>query len=78
MSKLGDTMKMQKALGTVFMNHQKLPGFINDVKNKGFCEGMEIAVAIRYPDGTEYKSGIRVKQSDIDALSELKGMGPNA
>lgn len=78
MSKIGDTMKVQKALGTVFMNHQKLPGFINDVKNKGMCEGMEIAVAIRYPDGTEHKTGIRVKQSDIDALSELKGMNPNA
>lgn len=77
MSKIGDKFKMQKALASVFMNHQKLPGFINDVKNKGMCEGMEVAVAIRYPDGTEYKTGIRVKQSDIDALEELKGMAPN-
>ena len=76
MGKLGDTIKVQKALGAVFMNHQKLPGFISDVRGKGICEGTEIAIAVRYPDGTEYKTGLRVKQSDIDALADLKGMSP--
>ena len=57
------------------MTHPKMPGFINNVKYKGFCEGQEIAIAIRYPDGTEYKTGIRVQASDLELLETLKSMG---
>lgn len=54
--------------------HPRVPAFINDVKNKGFCEGQEIAVAIRYPDGTEYKTGIAVRKEDLALLEMLKGL----
>ena len=42
--------------------------------NKGFCEGQEIAVAIRYPDGSEFKTGIRVRAEDLALLEMLKGL----
>ncbi|MBQ7246277.1 MAG: hypothetical protein IJS33_05105 [Firmicutes bacterium] len=54
--------------------HPKVPKFIDDVKNKGFCEGQEIAIAIRYPDGTEHKTGIRVRAEDLALLEMLKGL----
>ena len=54
--------------------HPKVPGFIDDVKNKGFCEGQEIAIAARYPDGVEYKTGIRVRAEDLALLDMLKNL----
>ena len=48
--------------------------FIDDVNSKGFCADQEIAVAVRYPDGTEYKTGIRVTESDLQLLNMLKGL----
>ena len=52
-------------------NHPKVPPFLNGVRSKGAQEGMEIAVAVRYPDGTEYKTGVRLTGSDLEALSTL-------
>lgn len=71
---IGAIFKAKKAWATVTGNHPKLEPFIENVKNKGVAEGMEIAVAIRWPDGTEHKAGIRLKDSDIEALSSLKGL----
>ena len=46
-------------------NHPKVPEFIKNVGSREFCEGQEIAIAIRYPDGTEFKTGIRLRESDL-------------
>jgi len=69
-------MALKGALDSISSAHPKLPGFIQDVRSKGFEAGQEIAVAVRYPDGTEYKCGIRVQPSDLEALETLKGMKP--
>ena len=53
-------------------NHPKVPEALAQIKEKGFCEGQEIAIAIRYPDGTEVKTGIRVKNSDLNLLNTIK------
>lgn len=52
-------------------NHPKVSEFTNNVRSKGFCEGQEIAIAVRYPDGTEFKTGIRVQASDLEFLRTL-------
>ena len=57
-------------------NHPKVPEFIEEVRQKGACEGQEIAIAIRYPDGTEIKTGIRVQDSDLEFLETLKSILP--
>lgn len=67
-------MAAKQAKAKFMANHPKVESFINDVNNKGFCEGQEIAVAVRYPDGTEYKTGIRVTESDLQLLNMLKGL----
>ena len=74
MAGMGRIFRMQQAWSTFKQNHPKVPVFMNNVQNKGFCEDMEIAIAVRYPDGEEFKSGIRVTQSDLELLNMLKSM----
>lgn len=71
----GALFKLRQAWAKFSANHPKVPGFVSDVSGKGFCEGQEIAIAIRYPDGTEYKTGIRVQESDLELLETLKKLG---
>ena len=52
-------------------SHPKFPAFVDAVKSHGFMEGSEIAIAIRHPDGSEQKTGIRVKASDLELLKML-------
>ncbi len=66
--------KVMQAKDTFMRNHPKMERFIGNVQAKGFCENQEIAVAVRYPDGTEYKTGIRVTQSDLELLNALKNI----
>lgn len=71
---IGAAFKAKKVWETVSNNHPKIEGFIQDMRSSGIVENMEIAVAVRYPDGTEHKAGIRLTASDIEALSSLKGL----
>ncbi len=70
----GAMLKLRGAWQHFNENHPKAVEFGNEVGSKGFCEGQEIAVAVRYPDGTEYKTGIRVQASDLELLEIVKGM----
>ena len=67
-------MKLRPMLDAFKGNHPKMAETVANVRGKGFCEGQEIAIAVRYPDGTEYKAGIRVTQEDLQLLNGLKGM----
>lgn len=67
-------MRAKQAKEEFIGNHPKVEEFMDDVKAKGFEEGQEIAVAIRYPDGTEMKTGIRVTESDLELLNMLNSM----
>jgi len=69
---LSALLKLKQAWSVFAGNHPKVPPFIEDVRRKGFCEGQEIAIAIRYPDGTQYKTGIRLQASDLELLNSLK------
>ena len=70
----GALLKLKQAWDKFSSNHPKFPGFVENVKNKAACENMEIAIAVRDPDGTEYKTGIKVKQSDLELLEVLKSL----
>lgn len=69
---IGAMFKAKDAWAKFTANHPKVPGFIDSVRSKGFVEGQEIAIAVRYPDGTEFKTGIRVQKSDLDLLDIVK------
>lgn len=66
--------KAMQAKDKFMSNHPKMEQFLNNVQAKGFCEKQEIAVAVRYPDGTEYKTGLWVTQSDLELLNALKNL----
>lgn len=63
--------KAKKARETFMNNHPKVQPFLDEIQEKGLCEDAEIAIAVRYPDGTEYKTGIRVTESDLEMLEML-------
>lgn len=71
---IGALFKAKEAWRNFTQTHPRVPGFLESVKNKGFEEGQEIAIAIRYPDGTEFKTGIRVQKSDLALLDLVKSM----
>ena len=55
--------------------HPKVPKFMKQIREKGFEPGQEIAIAVRYPDGTELKTGIRVQESDMELLELARTFG---
>ena len=74
MMDFGALMKVKQAWGRFSNNHPKVQPFINDIKRKGAVPGQEIAIAVRYPDGTEYKTGIRVQQDDLELLNIISNL----
>lgn len=69
---LESMFRARQAWGVFKRNHPKVPVFMDAVQARGYCEGMEIAVAVRYPDGEEHKTGIRVTAEDMEMLGMLK------
>ncbi|MBP3815585.1 MAG: hypothetical protein J6H21_01815 [Firmicutes bacterium] len=69
---IGAMFKIKDAWGKFTANHPRIPGFLDSIKDKGFVEGQEIAIAVRYPDGTEFKTGIKVQKTDLDLLDLVK------
>jgi hypothetical protein len=46
--------------------------FIDDLSSRDPEPGQEVAIAVRYPDGTEYKTGVKVTEDDLQLLSMLR------
>jgi len=78
MMDFGAIMQLQNLWRNFQAQHPRVPAFLSGVQSKGFCEGQEIAIAVRYPDGTEYKTGIRVTQEDLAMLNTLRNLAQNA
>ena len=54
--------------------HPKINDFLYCLKGKDIVEGQEIAIAIRYPDGSEVKTGIRLNKDDLEFLETVKNL----
>ena len=72
--KLEQMLRARQAWNVFKRNHPKVPVFMDNVNRRGYEEGMEIAIAVRYPDGEEFKSGIRVNASDMEMLGLMQSM----
>ena len=72
---IGSLMKLGSAWNTFKSNHPRFPSFLAAIKDKGISEGMTIDITVNYPDGTSLKSGIKVRQSDLDLLGTLSDIG---
>ena len=71
-------MKIKQSYNRFLANHPKVAPFLAGVKGKGFEVGQEIAIEIRYPDGTEFKTGIRVTEEDLEFLETAKNLANSA
>ena len=64
-------LMMKQAWGTFRNNHPKFPDFLRTVKKRGISEGTEVLISVTYPDGQNFKAGLKLKQSDIELLNSL-------
>ena len=67
-------MKMMKAKNTFTENHPKFVAFLG----AAFCGGMEedtiIEITVQKPGQNKMTSNLKVKQSDLELLAELKNL----
>jgi len=69
---IGLLLKGKKAWEKFTAAHPQFPAFLNDVKKHGVPEGTMVDIRLRYPDGTELKAGLCVKQSDLELIQMLR------
>lgn len=62
----------RQAWNTFKQNHPEFPKFLNYLKNKGVPEGTVIDINVKYPDGQNVHSEIKVKASDVELLKMLE------
>ena len=65
-------MAMSQSKEKFMANHPQVQPFLDNVNSRQPEVGQEVAIAVRYPDGTEYKTGIRVRPEDLELLNMLK------
>ena len=65
----------RQAWKTFTENHPRFPEFLRALRERGICEDTLIEITVRYPDGGELRSGVKVKTSDLELLQTLENMG---
>ena len=65
-------MALNQSKEKFMANHPQVQPFLDDVNRREPEVGQEVAIAVRYPDGTEYKTGVRVTEGDLDLLNTLR------
>lgn len=71
----GNMMKMMNAYGTFSKNHPKFAAFLNAVVSRGIDEGAVIEITITNPGEVPMTTNMRVQESDLELLNELKTLG---
>ena len=67
-------MKIMSAKNKFTANHPKFVSFLNAVFSTGIEEGTVIEITVTKPGQNPVTSNIRVQQSDLELLQELKGL----
>ena len=70
----GAVLKLRNAWQTFTANHPKFPEFLQAVKSHGPCEGMMIDISVTYPNGENLRSGIKVRESDLELIRMLSSL----
>jgi hypothetical protein len=55
-------------------NHPEFPKFLAYLHKKGVPEGAVVTINVKYPDGQNVSSDIKVKASDLELLRMLEGL----
>lgn len=67
-------MKLMKAKNKFSENHPRFVAFLNMIFSKGITEGTIIEITVTRPGEKPITSNIKVLQSDLELMEELKGM----
>lgn len=65
-------MKIMNAKNKFTENHPKFVAFLNAVFSAGIIEDTVIEITVTRPGETPITTNMKVKQSDLDLLNELK------
>ncbi|MGN0376685.1 MAG: hypothetical protein ACI4ED_03525 [Suilimivivens sp.] len=68
-------MKIMSAKNTFTANHPKFSAFLNAAFQGGIEEGTIIEITVQKPGQEALTSNIKVQQSDLELLQELKELG---
>ena len=55
-------------------SHPKFPMFIRAVASEAIMEGSIIEINVTAPDGRKYSSNIKLNETDMELLKELKNI----
>ena len=69
---VGALLKAKQAWETFKGNHPKFEPFLGAVKQRGICEDAIINIDIKYPDGSNIKTNVRVTESDLELMELVK------
>ncbi len=75
---MAQMMRLMGAWNKFKTNHPKFPAFMKAVQKRGFKEDMVIEIVITEPDGEKIETSLKVKQSDVELLEEIKHITPNS
>lgn len=67
-------MKLMKAKNKFSENHPRFVAFLNMIFSRGITEGTIIEITVTRPGEQPIISNIKVLQSDLELMEELKGM----
>lgn len=70
-------MKLMGARNKFVSNHPKFAAFFKTVVTQGIEEGSIIEITVTKPDGTPITANMKVLQSDLELVEELKNLANN-
>ncbi len=71
-------MKLMGAKNKFESVHPKFAAFFSTVFRQGIQEGTVIEITVTKPDGTALTGNMRVQQSDLEIVEELKNLSANS
>jgi hypothetical protein len=72
-----ETVQIMSFQSQFVQTHPKFAAFFQKVMAQGIEEGSVIEITVTKPDGTAATGNMRVQQSDLEMLQELKNMKGN-
>lgn len=74
MMDFGAVMKIKGAWDNFVSNHPKFVPFMQAAGREAINEGTVIEIKVTSPDGREYNTNMKLKQSDLELFNMLRGM----
>lgn len=67
-------MKIKNAWDSFTRNHPKFMPFMQAVASEAMADGTVIEIKVTSPEGKEFNTNMRITQSDLDLLAQMKNI----